>query len=440
MAHQSKLARSSRLLVAAVALVWSPAILWAQQADQTQPPIGPVWNASANAPFAALLAQLDSPDFAERDSATQQLAAIRDALRLSLRPVQRNLFDAFVLESATRADLSPEQRARLAIPIRDKFFNTPRAAMGINIQKAMSVGIPIIPQAGFPCSKEGRLKPGDILTEIDGVSLERRLPDLRLGNDVSFLLRFAILSHEPGEIIPVLVRRAVQRADGRPGGEFQLIRLNIPLGAWDDLGQRPVDRMSLQGAWQHYKRKLGVEAKTIEPNLLIPSTTSNAKWEANRMSPGTVAPPSITIGSPHAGANESFYNELSVASALRRGGQSTLLIGPNNMVRPGAQLRVNQRRAIPTPEVIRQRKITQQRSHSRTLQRNLANIQTLIATAKSRLEDPQVFPQDRRAIENNLATLTAQAKAFERLLGELKVSIEQLLAPQRLAPENIRKK
>lgn len=432
MVHRLLHGRSPQLLTAAVAFMASTANLCAQEVAQTLAPVGPVWNAKADSPFEAFLVELDSPNYAVRQSATEKLAAIREGLRLSLMPAMRNMFDAFVLESANRADLSPEQRARLAGPMRDKFFSRPRAAMGINIQPPQSLGIPILPQRGFPCAGEGLLKPGDYLAQIDGVSLENNLPDVRQRNDITLRLQFAILSHEPGEVVPVLVRRPVQRADGRAGGEFQTIRMSIPLGAWSQLvqlgqpGTRPLGRTMLHGAWEHHKRKLGVTTPADDPGMLFPSTTSSVKWEANRMNPGVPVPPSITIGSPHAGADEAFFNNLRVANSLRQGGQAKLLIGPNGRVRPGAQLRINQTRAIPTPGQLLVQQMAQSMARLRTQNLNLQAVETLIDIAKDRLLKPDLLPQDRRSIESKLAALMLQAKTNQQLIDGENVILRKL--------------
>ena len=115
-----------------------------------------------------------------------------------------------------RNDLTPEQRLRLENIARDKFVRSPRGALGVQFAELAAEASIAATFEKFPSSKV--LKPGDVITAIEGVAMVS--PDgYQRPNCRPF-----IIASDPGESIRVTVRR-----DG------QVLELDCPLGRFNDL-------------------------------------------------------------------------------------------------------------------------------------------------------------------------------------------------------------
>ncbi len=194
----------------------------------------------------ALIEQLDAPELAKRDAAMLDLFE-REALTL-------DALEAML--SDPNRSLSVEQQLRLKQLALGRFMQGPRAALGISFGGEHPQGTPIARTVeGFAAA--ALLKAGDIVIEADGIpTLEQEA------------LRVAILAHEPGEQLHLVVLR-----DGKE------ITIDVPLGSYDSLqsAMRPPE-MSLLVAWQIRQARLRAarETDTTEtnnpaiPSLLVP--------------------------------------------------------------------------------------------------------------------------------------------------------------------------
>lgn len=165
-----------------------------------------------------LLADLDSEDFAIRQGAFESM---RDNGRITLRSIERAL---------RRPGLSEEVRGRLSAAGVTRFATAPRGAIGF----AFGMLLPDRITVGelfdnFPAAKV--LEVGDLIVAADGFNLE--------GPSGRFLLQCLIVSHDPGEVMRMTVRRGARKLD-----------LDVPLGSFNSLPQAflPSNRYPL--AWR----------------------------------------------------------------------------------------------------------------------------------------------------------------------------------------------
>lgn len=170
---------------------------------------------------AALIAELESPDFVDRELASHALQNL-------------NTVTLADLEAALTVDeLTLEQRRRVSAAARMRFLTEPRAAMGINLGQITDLGLPITGTTrGFDSTT--KLRAGDIITSIDGLEI-RSLRDLQV----------SIIANAPGTVVPVRFLR--------DGGAMETA---LELGAWRDLPQassRPQIEV-LEMAWRHRSR------------------------------------------------------------------------------------------------------------------------------------------------------------------------------------------
>ncbi|MEM8756963.1 MAG: PDZ domain-containing protein [Planctomycetota bacterium] len=150
-----------------------------------------------------IIERLGSESFVERELATRELET-SPAVSLEV------LEDLLV-----RGTLDRESRRRVAMVARRRFFNEPRAAMGIMLGSQTELGLRITgTQPGFDA--DGTLRPDDIIADIGGTPITKT-EDLQV----------SIISRSPGEVVPVTVVR----------GEETLV-LPIELGAWASLSNQ----------------------------------------------------------------------------------------------------------------------------------------------------------------------------------------------------------
>ncbi len=153
--------------------------------------------------FDRYIADLASPNFATRQAASTHLSA-------------NEQFTLEMLESALkRPDLTLEARYRLFGIARQRFFRSPRAALGFKfggqLRDRVVVGETF---ANFPSFK--LLEVGDMIVGADGTKIE--------GPSGQAMLQSIIISHDPGEILRLTIRRGPRKLD-----------LDVPLGKFADL-------------------------------------------------------------------------------------------------------------------------------------------------------------------------------------------------------------
>jgi hypothetical protein len=149
------------------------------------------------------VADLASQNFATRQAASNHLS-------------NNEQFTLEMLESALkRQDLTLEARYRLFGIARQRFFRSPRAALGFKFGGQLRDRVVVgetFPQ--FPSFKI--LEVGDMIVGADGTKIE--------GPGGQAMLQSIIISHDPGEILKLTVRRGPRKLD-----------LDVPLGAFKDL-------------------------------------------------------------------------------------------------------------------------------------------------------------------------------------------------------------
>lgn len=195
----------------------------------------------------SLLASLDAEGFVERELAARE---IENSPSITLDDIEAALHDP---------DLSPEQRRRLVVASRRRFFAEPRAAMGIMLGEMVSVGLRITGTTpGFDSAN--KLQANDIIAEIGGLPI-RQPEDLQI----------AIISRSPGEEVPVVVVRG-----------DQTVRVELELGAWAALGQQIAPRYEvLELAWAY---RFG-PALAADATQVVPSRRTRGELAPNRRGP-----------------------------------------------------------------------------------------------------------------------------------------------------------
>ena len=170
--------------------------------------------------FGQLVAQLGSEKFTARRQATERLTA-------------NEQFTLEMMESALAGKgLSLEARHRLSSIARQRFYRTPRGALGFQFGDQLRDPVVVketIPR--FPAAK--MLEPGDLIVVADGVKLE--------GPSGKSLLQVVIISHDPGEKLHLTIRRGAKK-----------MVMDVPLGRFEDLGNGGVALIEdrLTRAWR----------------------------------------------------------------------------------------------------------------------------------------------------------------------------------------------
>lgn len=167
-----------------------------------------------------LIALLDSPEFMKRQEASATIIADD---RITITMIEAAL---------AREDLSPEQRLRLRHIQKHRFETTPRAGMGVQFATQLLPHRVVLLATIPPFKSTEFLQTGDIIESADGVPLR----SIRAFD----LIRTIILSHDPGEELPLVVRRGEER-----------LELRVPLGRYSDLNNTiPLDPADLERAWR----------------------------------------------------------------------------------------------------------------------------------------------------------------------------------------------
>lgn len=230
--------------------------------------------------LSGLVARLASDDAAVRLAASEELAARGD---VSLRDLE-----ALIVDARTPA----EARARLVAAARQRFFGSPRAAMGILRGNELVRGVMVESvREEFPASRV--LLAGDRIESIEGHRID------------SFeTFRAHLISRDPGDVVRVgLVRN----------GQPMMVRVELGMygggaGLWTDL-----DEVTLETAWvvrtSTWPRG---EGEAIVVRLAGPSGVSGDEvptfQEPVQLPDGTFEPFSVTAGGEGSGRVASSWS------------------------------------------------------------------------------------------------------------------------------------
>lgn len=156
--------------------------------------------------FDRLVTDLSGNDFAARQRATEKLFA-------------NDQFDLPLLETALKREgLTLEARTRLLAIARQRFYRTPRAALGFQFGMGPLRDRIVVGQTFPKFESFTKLEEGDMIVSADGFKLD--------GPGARPLLQSIIISHEPGEKLKLTIRRGARKID-----------LEITLGKFADLDQ-----------------------------------------------------------------------------------------------------------------------------------------------------------------------------------------------------------
>ena len=170
--------------------------------------------------------------------------------------------------------MSPEQRIRLERVGLRLFIRLPRAAMGIQFANRndrtpaeISTTLP-----DFDASRV--LLGGDIITRLDG-------QEIRTGMD----LRWAIISHDPGELVGVTVTR-----------DDRVVQVSLTLGSYARLHNAALNEAVLAQAWRwRLARRLSAGATTPEPPIEPPFDSPDGRVASGGVPSDAASPASMTV-------------------------------------------------------------------------------------------------------------------------------------------------
>lgn len=274
-----------------------------------------------------VLYRLNADDLQTRDSATSELRALISDTSDPAKAEFSRHFEQVSAEALRTRDLTLEQRVRLMDVLRDRFFQTPRGAMGVQFvqpqvrPQGVELGQVI---GGFPAAEQGLLRAGDVITAVDGVSLiGQEMAQLNpVGmNRASERLRHVVISHDPDELIELTLVRPLNlnapqnpqqppefavRGGGDlitegPGKNAAVITVQVPLGSFERLRSGGnLDPNTLEGAWRQRAERLGIPEIEI-PTLGTPLTLR--QWMTHARA-ADQSPPMLLAARGGAGANE----------------------------------------------------------------------------------------------------------------------------------------
>ncbi len=213
-----------------------PALAQTTEPSSGKRTIGAVLGALTGAPapqidpatLQALLADLESEDFATREAATVTLATNESISSEQLEAL------------AGSGGLPPEPQARVLEALRRRFVATARPALGITMEQGGQNGVLIsnVDQR-FPAFQV--LQRNDVVLSIGGESLQNALS----GAD---MLRLVVMSFLPNEEIPLTLQR----------GE-EVVNVLAPLGRFEDLNQNLLFTAdALAPSWDIRTRRRGL--------------------------------------------------------------------------------------------------------------------------------------------------------------------------------------
>ena len=180
---------------------------------------------------------LQSPEFRVRDEATRRLQTDDRATLSVLEGVLRDRGSGMTLEG----------RERLMSIARERFDKSPRGAMGIGFggrEEDTGVKLPdrvIVGQTYEGFESFRLLERGDIISAAEGQELH--------GSDAQLRMQGIIVSHDPGDVIALVVRRGKQK-----------LLLNVRLRSFNDLPNSVIDLNRLNRAWRYRTRAIAPQA------------------------------------------------------------------------------------------------------------------------------------------------------------------------------------
>lgn len=208
-----------------------------------------------------IMARLDADAYDDRETASTQIADLLNAAESTGIPVIQRTVELTLLQRAVAPDVSIEQSSRLLGQLRRRFMNSGRGALGIGFGDFTNTGAVVgrtLP--GFPAHEQGLLKVGDIITHINGESLNGRFDVF--GGPVTgpqWMLRRIVISHDPGEVLRLRILREGQFSD-----------VDIPLGSFAQLGNGGgmLDSQTLNAAWQTRLQRAGLQPSDARRRLM----------------------------------------------------------------------------------------------------------------------------------------------------------------------------
>ena len=343
--------------------------------------------ASNDDPMDALLESFASDDFVRREAASATL-------------IKLNPPDEVIVGALRTRTLAPEQRERLIGILRERFLDGDRPALGIQMQpQPMGILIVNVVHNGFPAAET--LRGDDLILTLGGVDFRAR-PNLDE-------LRRTILSFEPGDTVPLRIRRNNAELD-----------MFVRLGRFASLNApgtlHPAD---LIGAWEVRARRLGLlrpEGEPIGVSTRALRVRSETRPNAN---PLTVA----TQRTARTGRSR-FHQEWIVAGGAPAGSIERRLEGLVNVVgttRPDVAVRfeANDGRAVVEMRNIQPRDAERDPGGFRALVERVDEIEARLRTDRIVLADPELNDAVREQIEQRV-------RSQEELLKHLKNLVEAM--------------
>ena len=302
--------------------------------------------------------RLGADDFGEREAALRALVAsgvsIADLTASGIVP----------------AALSTEQRTRLEAALFERFAASPRAGLGVQFDSAFAGGIRLaMVMPTFPASAV--LRPGDIVERADGLPLAPTA-----GTTQPWMpMRHRILSHDPGETMPVVLRREGRR-----------LTVDVPLGRYDDLGNaQPISDADFAAAWSYRLTRLGLDLR--DAGRLAPNADTDNWAPITQIDQPNLAPMTGVIAGGR-GGNRAPKRRAEVLAGPRdrptriviRPGQA-----PVRLIAPGVNI---------------------QGASKAELQRQIQIVSAWLRNARAAAGNPGLSPRDRA----DAATQVAQAE------------------------------
>lgn len=345
--------------LAAGVLLAASGTLWAQPADEIR----------------RVVTQLGAERFSDREAASERLTE----LSISLESIR--------LARIALDSLSPEHRTRLDAALFDSFRNSPRAGMGVSFDAQFALGVrlqSIVP--GFPAS--GVLLPGDIILQADGVRLTG------VGQQGWQSLRQRILSHDPGDSIPMVIRRG-----------DRTVELDAPLGDYADLGNAAsLSAEDMFAAWSIRRQSLGLE---LRDPVRIPAPTAETAWIPLTQHDRALAGPDLGLiagGVPGSRPTLRLDQIAQAANSPRLSGNRASI----RMVNPAGR-----------PNVVVQPAIAAQ-DHRLLITRQLDQWRNILQDAKARASDPAIDERERSRAAVQVLRSEEQILMLQRRLSELR--------------------
>lgn len=182
--------------------------------------------------LAPLIKDLDAPDLETRNAAMHRLIELETPLdKLS--------------EELRSFELTAEQRTRIDRAMFERFQRTPRAGMGVAFDGQFVQGVRLASvEPNFPAAK--LLQPLDVITSVEGTSFNSQHTQMAWQS-----LRQRILSFDPGQKIPMEIRRGEQR-----------LSVEVPLGSYEDLERASIiTDDDYASAWAYRRARMGVDLR-----------------------------------------------------------------------------------------------------------------------------------------------------------------------------------